>query len=116
MTHNSSHLLISNIQLAGLLSVSRTSIITGSPQLIDVIEALFKHTEHDVFLLMLPKMRGAFEQLDRHSKVAIADKVAQQHGLKESTKLLKLNTSLEAATLMAKLDTQVSRIMQAWEF
>ena len=102
--------------LAGLLSVSRTSIITGSPQLIDAIEALFKYTEHDVFLLMLPKMRGAFEQLDRHSKVAIADKVAQQHGLKESTKLLKLNTSLEAATLMAKLDTQVSHIMQAWEF
>ncbi len=91
-------------------------MMTGSPQLIDAIEALFKHTEHDVFLVMLPKMRGAFETLDRHSTRAIADKVAQQHGLKESTELLSLNTSVETASLMAKLDTQVSRIMQEWEF
>ena len=61
-------------------------------------------------------MRGAFETLDRHSTRAIADKVAQQHGLKESTELLSLNTSVEVASLMAKLDTQVSRIMQEREF
>ncbi|NOQ64061.1 MAG: hypothetical protein GQ582_06075 [Methyloprofundus sp.] len=102
--------------LEGLLSVSRTSIITGSPQLIEAIEELFKHADHQSFLIMLPKIRQAFEAIQPQSKYAIADKVAQRHGLKSSVELVELNTSLEAAVLIADIDKQVDKIMQEWDF
>ncbi|MCK5889374.1 MAG: hypothetical protein KAG19_05470 [Methylococcales bacterium] len=102
--------------LEGLLSVSRTSIVTGSPQLIEAIEELFKQANHESFLIMLPKIRQAFEKMNTQSKHAIADKVAQKHGLKKSVDLVALNTSLEAALLISQIDGQVDKIMQKWGF
>jgi len=102
--------------LEGMLSVSRTSLLTGSPKLIEAMESLFKYAEHEQFLVMLPQLRSAFNKMAKQSKLAIADKVAQHHGLKESTKLLKLNTSVEAAVLISKIDAEVHQIMQAWDF
>lgn len=102
--------------LEGLLSVSRSSIITGSPQLIEAMEALLISADHDSFLIMLPTIRQAFEKLHHQSKHAIADKVAQKYGLKASNNLLQLNTSLEAAVIISQIDKQVDKIMQEWDF
>ena len=102
--------------LEGLLSVSRSSIITGSAQLIEAMEALLNSADHHSFLIMLPTIRQAFENLHQQSKHAIADKVAQKHGLKTADTLIELNTSLEAAVIISQIDKQVDRIMQEWDF
>ena len=102
--------------LEGLLSVSRTSIITGSPLLIEAIEQLLLSADEDSFMIMLPKLRHAFENLHRRSKSAVAKKVAERHGLAEAEELLTLNTSAEAAAVIARLDGEVDRIMKEWEF
>ncbi len=102
--------------LEGLLSVSRSSIVTGSPQLIESIEQLLKKADQDSFLIMLPKLRQAFENMSYQNKNRIADKVAQKHGLKTSIDLMVLNTSVEAAVIISQIDRQVDKIMKEWDF
>ncbi|ETR68172.1 MAG: hypothetical protein OMM_10795 [Candidatus Magnetoglobus multicellularis str. Araruama] len=102
--------------LDGLMSVSRISIMLGASQIIESIEKLLTVSDWDSFLVMLPKMRSAFERLHKSQRDNIADLVAQRNGLQDADQLTELNTSVEAAVIIARIDKQVSEIMQDWSF
>lgn len=102
--------------LAGMLSVSRSSLLTGSPLLITALESLLIQADQETFLMLLPKLRHAFEKMPRQGKNVLAEQVAKRHGLTSTDALLTLNWSLAAATLIATIDQQVANLMQEWDF
>ena len=53
--------------LDGMLAVSRTSILLGADALVAAVDDLLKAAEWDPFLVMLPRLRAAFERLPRPS-------------------------------------------------
>ena len=98
--------------LDGLLAVSRTSIILGADGLIQAIEDLLQAAERESFLTMLPRIRAAFERLSEHNRQAIAQRVAERHGLKETEQLTDLSTSSATALLIAEIDQQVHHAIE----
>lgn len=102
--------------LHGIMTASRTSILLGARPLIAAIDELLAAAEWDPFLVMLPRMRAAFEQLHDRQRESIATTVAEHYGLKETESLTELRTSAAAAARIAEIDRRVADIMQHWEF
>jgi hypothetical protein len=101
--------------LDGVMAVSRTSILLGADPLIKAIDELLRAAEWDPFLVMLPKMRAAFERMHANDRDAMATRVAQIYGLEEATSFTELRISTAAAITVARIDKQVSTIMKEWE-
>jgi hypothetical protein len=102
--------------LHGVLTTSRTSLLLGAKTLIAAIDQLLQAAEWEPFLIMLPRMRAAFEQLHDRQRESVAMTVAEQYGLQESESLTDLRTSAAAAARIAEIDRRVAEIMQRWEF
>ena len=102
----------------GVMSVSRTSIMLGAESLTAAIDELLRAAEWDVFLTMLPRLRGAFERLHDRQVDSLAGAVARHYGLAndEGASLTELNTSVGAALLIVDIDRKVAEIMKRWQF
>lgn len=100
--------------LDGILAVSRTSIMLGADPLIQAIDELLRSAEWEPFLVMLPKMRGAFERMHSSHRDSLATRVAQLYGLKENTSVTELRISTSAAITVARIDQRVAAIMKDW--
>jgi hypothetical protein len=102
--------------LAGVLAVSRTSILLGADALIAAIDELLRAAEWEPFLIMLPRLRAAFEQLHANQRDALAQRVAARYGLAGAQAVTELRTSVEAGARIARIDRQVAEIMERWSF
>ncbi len=100
----------------GVMAVSRTSIMLGADALIQAIDDLLKLAPWEIFLAILPRLRAAFERLHDRQCDSLAERVAVLYGLAEDQKLTELQTSVDAATIMARIDHQVAEIMNEWGF
>lgn len=100
----------------GVLAVSSTAILLGADALIGAIDELLRAAEWEVFLTMLPRMRGAFERLHERQRDSLAENVARRYGLCEAEAVTDLRTSVGAAARIAEIDRQVARILARWEF
>lgn len=100
--------------LHGVLRVSRTAILLGARPLVKAIDELLRVAEPETFLVMVPRLRAAFEALHARQRDGLAQHVAELYGMKESQSLRTLSTSVGAAQLLAELDAQVARIMGEW--
>jgi len=100
--------------LDGVMAVSRTSIMLGAGPLVKAIDELLRSADHEAFLILVPRMRAAFERLHDRQRESLAVRVAEHYGLSESTALTELRTSAAAATVIARIDAETSRIMEQW--
>ena len=101
--------------LDGVMSASRTSIMLGADALVAAIDELLHAADWETFLLMIPRMRAAFERLHASQADSLAARVASAYGLAEDEQSLReLTTSVEAAALIARIDLQVAEIMNRW--
>jgi hypothetical protein len=102
--------------VAGILAVSRTSILLGADSLIGAIDDLLHAADWQAFLAMLPRLRAAFEGLHARQRDSLAQCVARLYGLAETETVTELRTSAQAAARIAEIDRQVARIMEQWSF
>lgn len=102
--------------LDGILAVSRISILLGADALIAAIDELLRAAEWEPFLVMVPRLRAAFERLHERQVDSLAARVAQRYGLAETETLTELRTSVGAAAWIARIDHQVADIMAPWNF
>jgi hypothetical protein len=109
------HRLTAGDFLDGIMAVSRTSILLGATALVGAVDELLRATEWEDFLVMLPRLRGAFERLHETQRDALAAHVAEHYGLSEKETVTELHTSVAAAALIAQIDREVARIMARWE-
>jgi len=100
--------------LDGVMAVSRTSIMIGADSLIEAVDELLRAAEWDPFLIMLPKMRGAFERMHAGHRDSLASRLAQVYGLKDGSALTNLRLSQDAAVTVARIDQRVASIMKEW--
>jgi hypothetical protein len=100
----------------GILAVSRTSILLGADALVAAIDELLSAADWESFLLLLPRLRAAFERLHERDRDALAQRVAVLHGLAGAEDVTELRTSVGAAARIARIDQEVDRIMQDWSF
>ncbi|MBI3822317.1 MAG: hypothetical protein HY289_06515 [Planctomycetes bacterium] len=100
--------------LDGILAVSRTSLLVNADDLVEALDDLLRAAEWDPFLVMLPRLRAAFERLHRHQRDSLAANVAERYGLKKSQQLTELTTSAAAAARIARIDARVAEIMETW--
>lgn len=101
--------------LDGILAVSRTSLLVNAGDLVEALDDLLRAADWDPFLLMLPRLRAAFERLHRHQRDSVAAIVAERYGLKKSQQLTELSTSMAAAVWIARIDARVADIMRTWD-
>ena len=101
--------------LDGILAVSRTTLLVNAEGLVEALDDLLKAAEWDPFLMMLPRLRAAFERLHSHQRDSVAETVAARYGLRKSKQLTELTTSVAAAALIARIDALVGDIMAAWD-
>jgi hypothetical protein len=102
--------------LDGIMAVSRTSILLGAESLISAVDELLRVADYQQFLIMLPRMRSAFERLHEAQRDAFAQTVARRYGLEESDAFTELTASLETAAFIAHIDFKVAEIMKNWSF
>ena len=101
--------------LDGILAVSRTSLLVHADDLVEALDDLLRAADGDPFLVMLPRLRAAFERLHRHQRDSVAANVAERYGLKKSQQLTELTTSVAAAVWIARIDARVADIIAAWD-
>lgn len=104
--------------LHGMLATSRTAIMLGADAIVGAIDELLKSAAWEQFLVLLPRARGAFEEMHDRVRVSLADRVAVRYGLRaeEGDTIAKLETSAEAAQQLVALDAKVAEMMKSWEF
>ncbi|HKB01801.1 MAG TPA: DUF5682 family protein [Gemmataceae bacterium] len=100
--------------LDGMLAVSRTSIMLGADSLVAAVDDLLKAAEWDPFLVMLPRLRAAFERLPEYQRNSLAATVAQRYGFARADDVRALTTSLGATALVARLDAAVAATLKDW--
>lgn len=101
----------------GVMAVSRTSIMLEGDALVAAIDELLQAADWDTFLVMLPRMRAAFERLHARQRESLATRVAERYGLGDKPELLtELRTSVGAAAWIARIDSEVDKIMHEWGF
>lgn len=98
----------------GALAVSRTSLLVGADTLVRALDPVLRSAPWETFLLMLPRLRAAFERLHGAQVQSVAGQVAEFYGLKEAESLTDLRTSTGAAAWLARLDREVAEILEAW--
>jgi hypothetical protein len=102
--------------LDGILAVSRSSILIGADALIGALDELLRAASWDAFLVMVPRLRAAFERLHERQRDSLAARVAARYGLADTEALTELRTSVAAAAWIARIDQQVAAIMKEWDF
>ena len=102
--------------LDGAFAVAKTSILLGAGELVAAIDELIRTATWDQFVVLLPRVRHAFERLHDRQRMTFAGRVAESYGLREATEVAKLSTSVGAAVQMAAIDTEVAAIMKEWTF
>ncbi|MDB4962849.1 MAG: hypothetical protein JWP01_2848 [Myxococcales bacterium] len=103
--------------LDGAFAVSKTSMLLGAEALVGAIDTLLRAAPWDDFMVLLPKVRNAFERLHERQRLAFADRVAARYGLTEVEQISELPaTSTEAAAYLATIDARVAAIMKDWTF
>jgi hypothetical protein len=103
--------------LDGAFAVSKTSLLLGADALVAAIDDLMRAAPWQDFLVLLPKVRNAFERLHERQRLAFADRVAARYGLAEVAQVAELPaTSTEAAAYLAAIDARVAAIMKEWTF
>jgi hypothetical protein len=101
--------------LDGMLASGRTSLLLGADHLVAAMDELLRAADHDAFLLMLPRLRSAFDRLHERQRSTLADRVARRYGLKEAEQLTRLSATVAATALVARLDEVASRVLAEWE-
>nr|MDQ3298354.1 DUF5682 family protein [Myxococcota bacterium] len=103
--------------LDGAFAVSKTSMLLGAEALIGAIDQLLRAAPWDDFMVLLPKVRHAFERLHERQRLAFADRVAARYGLADAEQIAELPaTSTEAGAYLATIDARVAAIMKEWTF
>ncbi|OWK43741.1 hypothetical protein FRUB_03340 [Fimbriiglobus ruber] len=97
-----------------MLAVSRTSILLGADALIAAVDDLLKAAEWEQFLVMLPRLRAAFERLSNAHRDSLAGTVAKRYGLGSAKDVRTLTGSLGATALVARLDAAVAAALKDW--
>ena len=100
--------------LDGMLAVSRTSILLGADALVAAVDDLLRAAEWESFLVMLPRLRAAFERLSESQRDSLAATVAERHGLSSAAEVRTLTGSLGATALVARLDATVAATLKDW--
>jgi hypothetical protein len=100
--------------LDGMLAVSRTSILLGADSLVAAVDDLLKAAEWDPFLVMLPRLRAAFERLSSGQRDSLAGTVARRYGLGSAAEVRTMTGSLAATALVARLDAAVAAALKDW--
>jgi hypothetical protein len=100
--------------LDGMLAVSRTSIMLGADALVGAVDDLLKAAAWEPFLVMLPRLRAAFERLARSHRDSLAACVARRSGLGSAAEVQTVRTSLAATALVARLDAAVAAALREW--
>ncbi|HXD85454.1 MAG TPA: DUF5682 family protein [Urbifossiella sp.] len=102
--------------LDGMLAVSRTSIMLGADALVAAVDDLLKAAEWEPFLVMLPRLRAAFERLSNSHRDSLAATVAKKYGLGSAAEVRRKIANLGATALVARLDAQVAATLKDWTF
>jgi hypothetical protein len=110
------HMVTAGDFLDGILAVSHTSILLGADSLLGAVDELLRAADWESFLVMLPKLRAAFERLHERQRDSLAERLAARYGLVEAEALTELRTSVGAAARIARIDRQVAEIMERWDF
>jgi hypothetical protein len=100
--------------LDGMLAVSRTSILLGADALIGAVDDLLRAAEWGPFLVMLPRLRAAFERLSNSHRDSLAAVVAKRYGLRSGAEVRTIRGSLRATALVARLDAAVAAALKDW--
>ena len=101
--------------LDGAFAVSRTSMLLGAVALVAAIDDLLRAAPWPDFMILVPKVRSAFERLHERQRLAFADRVASRHGLADAAQVAELPVaSDDAAAHMAAIDARVAEIMAEW--
>jgi hypothetical protein len=100
--------------LDGMLAVSRTSVMLGADALVNALDDLLKAAEWDPFLVMLPRLRAAFERLAESQRDSLAATVAKQYGLGNADDIRAMPGGLAATALVARLDAAVAAMLEDW--
>jgi hypothetical protein len=100
--------------LDGMLAVSHTSILLGADALIAAVDDLLKAAEWEPFLVMLPRLRAAFERLSRGHRESLAAVVAKRYGLASAADIGTIHGTLAATALVARLDASVAAVLKDW--
>ena len=100
--------------LDGAFAVAKTSILLGAGELVTAIDELIRTATWDQFVVLLPRVRHAFERLNDRHRMTFSERVAESYGLREAAVVAELNTSVGAAVQMAAIDAEVAAIMKEW--
>jgi hypothetical protein len=100
--------------LDGMFAVSRTSIMLGADALIAAIDGLLNAAAWEPFLVMLPRLRAAFERLSQSHRNSLAATVAARYGLTSAAEVRTIHSSLAATALVARLDAAVAATLKDW--
>jgi hypothetical protein len=100
--------------LDGMLAVSRTSILLGADALVAALDDLLKAAEWEAFLVMLPRLRAAFERLSESQRDSLAATVARRYGLGSAADVRTLSGTLAATAMVARLDAAVAAALKDW--
>ena len=100
--------------LDGMLTVSRTSILLGADALVSAVDELLEAAEWDPFLVMLPRLRAAFERLSEAQRDSLAAVVARLRGLDTAEDVRDLPIGLGATALVARIDAAVAETLKDW--
>ncbi len=100
--------------LDGMLAVSKSSILLGADALIAAVDELLTAAEWDSFLIMLPRLRGAFERLSNGQRDSLAGTVATRYGLGSAAAVRAMPGGLSATVLVARLDAAVAAALAEW--
>ncbi|HZN36349.1 MAG TPA: DUF5682 family protein [Pirellulaceae bacterium] len=101
--------------LDGMLAVSRTSIMLGADALVGAVDDLLKAAAWEPFLVMLPRLRAAFERLAKSHRDSLAACVARRYGLGSAAEVQTVRSSLGATALVARLDAAVAAALREWK-
>jgi hypothetical protein len=102
--------------VAGVLAVSRTSILLGADALVGAIDELLRAADWEPFLVMLPRLRSAFDALHERQRDSLSARVAALYGLAGGEEVTELRTSVGAAARIARIDARAAAIMEKWSF
>jgi hypothetical protein len=100
--------------LDGMLAVSHTSILLGADALIAAVDDLLKAADWEPFLVMLPRLRAAFERLSGSHRDSLVATVAKRYGLQSAAEVRTIRSSLAATALVARLDAAVAATLKDW--
>jgi hypothetical protein len=100
--------------LDGMLAVSRTSILLGADALVAAVDDLLQVAEWDPFLVMLPRLRAAFERLAEPQRDSLAATVAKRYGLASADDVRAMPGTLAATALVARIDAAVAAALKDW--